>query len=293
MRLIHPYTFPQKWLKGNFHCHTTQSDGTRTPEETIAAYRDDNYDFLAITDHRKYFDGKRGVELAGRMLLIPGQECHVPPDYEGFYHHMVSLGARELVPDFEDGQEIINAINARGGLAIVAHPRWSFMSYDMFDGLKDYAAFEVYNGTCEKMSRGYSMDYWDRFMTREKRPLHVVATDDSHEPEWDFATGWTWVNADRDPASILDAIRRGDVYASTGPRIEKIAVEGEAVTLWTSSAKAIKFIGRMGMLKGIVEGSNVKRATYRFNGDETFIRVEVHGHDGRIAWTNPFFLDKE
>ena len=39
------------FYKANFHLHTTNSDGRRSPEEAIALYREQGYDVLAITDH--------------------------------------------------------------------------------------------------------------------------------------------------------------------------------------------------------------------------------------------------
>ena len=34
------------WYKGNLHTHTTLSDGKKTPDESIALYREKGYDFL-------------------------------------------------------------------------------------------------------------------------------------------------------------------------------------------------------------------------------------------------------
>lgn len=41
------------FLKCNFHCHTTCSDGRLSPKDVMAAYRALDYDVLAITDHRE------------------------------------------------------------------------------------------------------------------------------------------------------------------------------------------------------------------------------------------------
>ena len=60
MKILSPYSEPQRWLKGNLHTHTTRSDGTGTPDEVIAMYRDDGYDFLALTDHYRFSDGSEG-----------------------------------------------------------------------------------------------------------------------------------------------------------------------------------------------------------------------------------------
>ena len=40
-----------RWYKGNLHTHTTRSDGRKSPEEVADLYREQGYDFLALTDH--------------------------------------------------------------------------------------------------------------------------------------------------------------------------------------------------------------------------------------------------
>ncbi len=105
MRIKNPYTYPHNWLKGNFHTHTTQSDGKWTVEETISAYRDDGYDFLSLTDHYKLVKAKR--KSAGRMLLLPGQECHITKEAlaaGALSYHVVGLGVKKEVPRLDTGQ---------------------------------------------------------------------------------------------------------------------------------------------------------------------------------------------
>ena len=61
-----------KMLKGNLHCHTTRSDGAMTPEDVIRLFKKNGYDFLAITDHRKY-NYKNFAPEEG-LTIIPGME---------------------------------------------------------------------------------------------------------------------------------------------------------------------------------------------------------------------------
>lgn len=288
MKITSPYSTRQTWLKGNFHTHTLESDGKASIEDVVAMYRDDNYDFLAITDHRKYWTPPAARD--GGMLLIPGQECHVTDDTGTTDAHVVSFGARGHVSDGPDMQRIIESINKAGGAAIVAHPRWTYMAYETFAALRDYAAFEVWNGGCADVDRAASGDYWDWHLTRGFPTVWGVGTDDMHNPLHDFGTGWTWVNSAKDPQSILGAIARGDCYATSGPRIETIKVENDTIVLHTSSARHVKFMAKDGGVVKWVEGKNVKRAEYRPTGSERYVRAEVHAHDGTVAWTNPFMI---
>ena len=43
-------------FRGNLHSHTTNSDGTLTPAEAVAAFRAHGYDFLCLSEHDLYTD---------------------------------------------------------------------------------------------------------------------------------------------------------------------------------------------------------------------------------------------
>lgn len=66
---------------GNLHCHTTLSDGLATPEATAIHYRNAGYDFLAITDHQRYFKPENTdmddlliiPAMLTRKAAVPGQ----------------------------------------------------------------------------------------------------------------------------------------------------------------------------------------------------------------------------
>ena len=68
------------WYKGNLHLHTTNSDGSATPEEAVDWYYRNGYDFLCITDH----DVITNVEPLTKkdFVLIPGIEFGYTPDEE-------------------------------------------------------------------------------------------------------------------------------------------------------------------------------------------------------------------
>ena len=65
------FTGKNRMLKGGLHCHTTRSDGKGTPEEVIAKHVQNGYDFLALTDHRKY-NLKNFTNLP--ITIVPGVE---------------------------------------------------------------------------------------------------------------------------------------------------------------------------------------------------------------------------
>ena len=85
----------KRFYKGNLHTHTTRSDGRKSPEDVMALYAANGYDFLALTDHWKV-----GSEAKyENMLVLPGVEYDFTFDTQVL--HLVSLFRRA-----EDAQGI-------------------------------------------------------------------------------------------------------------------------------------------------------------------------------------------
>ena len=93
---------------GDMHMHTCCSDGRQTPEKVAASYRGHGYDFLAITDHRRYYPSLRAIEsfknIPTDYALIPGEEVHLP-DINGFTvsPHTINFGGEYSVNGLIEG----------------------------------------------------------------------------------------------------------------------------------------------------------------------------------------------
>jgi len=53
-----------RWLKGNLHTHTLWSDGNDFPEMVGQWYRDQGYNFLALSDHNILSEGDKWLSIA-------------------------------------------------------------------------------------------------------------------------------------------------------------------------------------------------------------------------------------
>ena len=85
MYLISP---DKKQYKANLHCHSTHSDGKKTPEELKEMYKGHGYSILAITDHET---PKSHNELSdGEFLMLTGYEAYVRPSETGTVDHFGS-----------------------------------------------------------------------------------------------------------------------------------------------------------------------------------------------------------
>ena len=143
-------------LKGDTHIHTAVSDGWESPEAVAGYYRKAGFDFILISDHRRY----EGAAVARRFYdkttidleVIDGEEIHAPENPV----HIVNFGGNSCISDIFRGdlsryetevREIIDSLSSElvftdereqfiyasclwvyariceaGGLAVLAHP---------------------------------------------------------------------------------------------------------------------------------------------------------------------------
>ena len=99
---------------------------------------------------------------------------------------------------------------------------------------------EVWNSGCElEVGRGDSSLHWDEALERG-RLWYALATDDSHHPGYDSGFAWTWVRAaEKTQEAVLDALRTGAFYGSTGPTIHGVEVTDDEVIVRCSPAAAV------------------------------------------------------
>ncbi len=299
-RFINPFKIEGNWYKGNLHAHTTLSDGTKTPEELIDIYRKGEYDFLSITDHSIVVDPS---ELDGKgLLLIPGGEMCIGRSEAGEWYHIVVIGVEKTLPyrdlDYDlDPQKVIDHANEVGGLAIVAHPYWSGLNHSDIMKLKDYHGVEIYNTSCEYCrNTGLSASHVDGLIAAGLEPF-IYATDDHHgemRDTWPLDACGAWISVKAESLTnenIMEAIRKGHFYASTGPEIKDITIDEDGlIKVECSPAKHISFVSTPSLGFKIHDmGEPVTYAEYAGRKGEKYVRIEVTDFEGRTAWSNPIY----
>ena len=79
-------------FRGDLHLHSNRSDGREDPAIVAANFRKGGYDFLAITDHHRYYGSLEAIEaykdVKIDLNLCPGEECHLPDNRV----HIVNFG---------------------------------------------------------------------------------------------------------------------------------------------------------------------------------------------------------
>jgi len=125
--------------RADLHLHTTYSDGTATPEETLnfcltrTALR-----VVAITDHdtidgalraRRY--AEENHDVFADLHVIVGEEISAR---EG---HVIGLFLEDWIPPGLDAAHTIEEIHRQGGIAIAAHPYTNLMKWNSLVGVGD------------------------------------------------------------------------------------------------------------------------------------------------------------
>ena len=294
------------WVKGNLHTHTDQSDGDSPVDVVAKWYKDHGYQFLVISDHNKVADLTSCAALADEgFILIPGEEICIL--FQGKPVHVHGMGGSREVEPCEGGsmaetiQANIDGAASGGGLPMVNHPNFGY-AFDHRELLKvkGYNLLEVYNGCPGVENSGDAAhipaeQIWDIVLSAGAQ-VYGTADDDAHH----FATfshahanpgrGWIVVRVkELTQAEVLDNIRKGNFYASTGVELADFSFDGKTLRVAAKPSGdahyLIRFIGLHGQILAEVDGA----AAYKLSGkpSEAYVRVKVISTDGKVAWTQP------
>jgi hypothetical protein len=306
---VHAQSPPStRWYKGNLHTHTLNSDGDSTPHEVVTWYREHGYQFLVLTDHNYLttVDGLNALHgAADKFLVVKGEEVtgrlgEKPIHVNGLeIDRLVDPPVGSTVVDVV--QKMVDAIRSAQGVPSVNHPNYGWaISPDELGQIQRTRLFEVFNGHPLVNNVGGGgvpglEETWDRILSSGKL-LYGVAVDDAHyfKRPWDAyapapGKGWVYVRAERlDGRALVDALERGDFYASTGVELSSLEVTNSTMTIAVcqvpTSKYRIQFIGRAGR---VLSEATSSPASYTFKGDEGYVRAKVLESNDKVAWIQP------
>lgn len=277
----------RRWYKGNLHTHTSRSDGVLSPEESIALYRSNGYDFMVLTDHWKVSEQR----TEDGMTFLSGCEYNFGQTVQEGILHIVGVGLQGVpqVERSDDAQTAIDAIHACGGFAILAHPGWSLNTPDQIRALRDVDATEIYNSVSglPRNCRPYSGAIVD-LMAAEGLFLPLVADDDTHfYLKEDSCRSYIWLQAEENtPEALMAALRQGRYYGSQGPILD-IERTADGLSIRTSPVRSIVFMTDSPWLEErAVIGDAVTEANFRFSPTDSYVRVEATDAEGNTAWSS-------
>jgi len=297
-----------RWYKGNTHTHTINSDGDSSPDDVVKWYKEHGYHFLVLTDHN-FLTGIDSLNtkygLDGEFLVVRGEEIT-----DKFGDKPIHINGLDPVGkiDPQGGSSVvdviqrdIDAIRAARGVPHINHPnfRWAITAAELKQ-VKNYTLFEIYNGHPQVNNIGGGgmpglEEIWDDILSAGVMQ-YGIAVDDAHHfkrPDDRSAArpgqGWVVVRAERlESRALLAAMERGDFYASTGVELRDYQVNSASMTIIVKpnawSKFRIQFIGTGGK---VLSESTANWATYRFRGDEGYVRARVIESNGLMVWTQP------
>jgi hypothetical protein len=299
---------PQVFFKGNLHTHTLNSDGDSTPDEVVTWYREHGYSFVTLTDHNYLtsVDGLNALHGADdKFLVMRGEE--VTDSFEKKPIHVNGLAPDSFITP-PGGSSVVNmlqnmvdGIRAAGGAPSINHPNFGWaITGDELMQVQRTRLFEVYNGhpTVNNIGGGGEPgleEVWDRILSSGKM-IYGIGVDDAHtfkQPGNPLVAGpgraWVMVRAPRlESRALVDALERGDFYASTGVELQSITTTPSSLTIAIkaepSSKYRVQFVGRQGR---VLSESISTPASYSFKGDESYVRARVIESNGRMAWVQP------
>lgn len=204
------------YFRANLHCHTTVSDGSKSPEQIRHDYMQHGYQIVAFTDHNCFIDHNdfshdgflalNGYELdvtegTDRIENNCRKTCHMcfiagTPDMDKtvLYHRSLYYNPNyrdryvfdENEPDFVRVYEpdcintMFRTAVENGFFCTYNHPTWSkedYRQYSLYDGM---SAMEIVNYGCR--IEGYDDDnghcYTD--LLNQHKKIYCIATDDNH-----------------------------------------------------------------------------------------------------------------
>ncbi len=298
-----------RWLKGNTHTHTLESDGDSPPDTVAAWYKKHGYNFLVISDHNVWVDPARFSYLVdSTYMLIPGEE--LTSRFGPKPVHVNGLNIPRVIPPLTDStllgtvQKNVDAVRAADGVPHINHPNFGWaISKDVLWKVNNDKLVEIHNGHPLVHNEGGGdspgmEEVWDYLLTKGKR-IYGIAVDDAHHFKGEFSQdranpgrGWVVVRASRlDSREIMASMEAGRFYASSGVELDSVSVTPRDMKIAIRERGDFKFttefIGKDGM---VLKTTGLNPATYHLNGSESYVRVRVTNSGGEKAWIQPVFV---
>ncbi len=295
------------WVKGQIHNHTTNSDGTGSPQQVDDWYRTHGYQFLIITDHEKVTDPSpldKGPD--GGFIMIPGEELAV--NFGTLPVHANALGLTTTLKSpaakataGKTAANLVEYIRQAGALPMINHPNWHYaLTHRDLMSVKGAYLLEIANMSSGCNNEGDNAhitteQIWDYLLSNGKT-VYATASDDMHhlqgKPEEEDSPGRGWVVArvaELTPKAVMDALAKGEFYASTGVELSDCSFDGSTLKVSTvkGEKRLFRFIGKGG---AILQESMGNSASYKLTdtGPDAYVRCKVISSDGTVAWTQAY-----
>ncbi|AKQ46178.1 histidinol phosphatase [Rufibacter radiotolerans] len=271
-------------------------------------------------------------EEQGKFLILQAEE--ITDKFEDKSIHVGAINVQEVIKPqggnsvaqtMQNNLDAVYAQRKRTGQPMfphINHPnfRWSVKVNDMKE-LRGERFFEVYNGHPHVHNYGDSATLgmealWDQllihYLKAGKPLLYGLATDDSHD-YLEFKAGasnpgrgWVMVKAkDLTPNALVDAMEKGDFYATTGVELQNLSYKKNKLALKVKPKPGVTYTIQFWGAKtaGTSEKSQLLKevkglqADYKVSKKDLYVRAKVissqpqenpfQAGDLETAWIQP------
>jgi hypothetical protein len=300
------------WLRGELHCHTTNSDGDSSVEEVVHLCEGLGLDFLAVMDHNNITQRIDLATVETPLLLIPGYEVTM---YYGHWNVWGDQGWIDFrVTSADDLARSIAEATARGFLVSCNHPKpygpdWAFPQ------VEGYACVEVWNGPWPANNTA-SLAFWTQRLDAGQRLVAVGGSDSHfhhkpHPAQLGQPCMFILPDGRRSPQGVLDGLRQGHAFISESPDGPQLrltsgdAIMGDSVSRPADNQLpvSVEVIGGSGAVLELHTRGNVERIPVEIDNqvitrivdvsDTPYVRAQlVDPASGHVrALTNPIYVE--
>ena len=300
--------------KVNLHTHSTCSDGKFTPEQLKEYYMSLGYNAVAFTDHRnciphtdltdEKFVALTGLELDFNQNDEQGRQIKVV--------HMNALAAQpdtacsfqSMTLDYDLINKTVADLKKDGFFVTLNHPVWSNMCNADIAAIQGFDAMEICNSIA-LMFNNFSDDsaLYEYFLRSGGKAIPIAA-DDCHRkyadgtPFAEYGKSFVMVKAEeRTYDAIFRAITTGACYASTGPKIENLWLEGNILHVECSPVFGVyvhsKYLNKKA--QQVEKTDCITHATFdisHIREASPYFWVQLRSADGEKAWATPYWFEK-
>jgi len=228
------------WYRGDFHVHTTFSDGHYTPPDLARLCVEHGLDFFVITDHNAIGSFNLFGEDPG-LLVIPGLEVTLNEGHwnvfgvEGWRPWMEAVCYGEItIPlgeKFSGTNELLALTRGEGRLNSINHPLlapWAWV--DKETDLRLVDAIEVWSDPLwpdNAAANPRAVDLWSECLNAGLRPaaiggsdFHCLPGEMPPYPGEKPGLPLTWVYArELSGQAVLEGVRARRAFVSLGPKM--------------------------------------------------------------------------
>jgi hypothetical protein len=215
--------------------------------------------------------------------MLPGNELSET-------RHHTALGINSFIGGETSLQDGVTKTITAGGIPILNHPQDPVVTAAAFIATTGLNHLEIVNGGRLQDTPATEI-LWDSILSAPNgRIVYAVASDDNHYIKANVGRGWIMVKASSlTKSNILESIRSGNFYATTGVILNDYSVVKKSIRIDTQNGDTIKFIGKNGKLLKTFIGN---KAAFRTKKSNYYVRAKISNAEGKMAWTQPVFTDR-